>query len=84
MTTVSVTEARKDLYKLVSEVSKGFYPVNIKNKNGDSVVLLSESEWRSIEETIYLTSIPGFVESVKEALKEDRSKATVFEEGEEW
>ena len=48
----------------------------------DNAVLISGSDWRDIEETIYLNSIPGYVDIVKEALEEDRSKCSVYKKGE--
>lgn len=54
------------------------------DKWGDDSVLISGSDWRDIEETIYLNSIPGYVDSVKEALEEDRSKCSVYKKGEKW
>lgn len=50
----------------------------------DDAVLISGSDWRDIEETIYLNSIPGYVDTVKEALEEDRSKCSVYKKGEKW
>ena len=60
MNTINITNARKNLFQLVSDVNKGFNPVNIINNKGENAILLSESDWRDIEETIYLNSIPGF------------------------
>ena len=84
MELISITKARQNLYELVSDVNKGFNPINIVNSKGDDAVLISGSDWRDIEETIYLNSIPDYVESVEEALKEDKSKCSVYEKGEEW
>ena len=84
METINITSARQNLYKLISDVNKGFNPINIVNSKGDDAVLISGSDWRDIEETIYLNSIPGYVESVEEALQEDRSKCSVYKKGEKW
>ena len=84
MELINITKARQNLYELVSDVNKGFNPINIVNNKGDDAVLISGSDWRDIEETIYLNSIPGYVDSVNKALKEDRSKCSVYEKGEEW
>ena len=46
--------------------------------------MLLESDQRDIEETIYLNSIPGFVESINDARKEDKNNCTVYKKGEEW
>ena len=84
MNTMNITTARQNLFQLVQNVNKGFNPVNIINSKGEDAVLISGSDWRDIEETIYLNSIPGFVDSVIEASKEDRSKCTRYEKGERW
>ena len=81
MNTINITNARQNLFQLVSDVNKGF---NIINNKGENAVLLSENDWRDIEETIYLNSIPGFIESINEARKEDKSKCSTYNKGEEW
>jgi len=73
MKTMNVTNARKELYKLIDQVQDAHEPVYITGKN-KSAVLISEDDWRSIEETLYLTSIPGMRESILEGLKEDPNK----------
>lgn len=62
--------ARHKLYQFVSDVNKGFNPIHIINTKGENAILLSERNWRDIEETIYLNSIPGFVNSINENKKE--------------
>ena len=84
MNTINITNARQNLFQLVSDVNKGFNPVNIINNKGENAVLLSENDWRDIEETIYLNSIPGFIESINEVRKEDKSKCSTYNKGEEW
>ena len=64
MNYVNITNARKDLYNMVKEASVGYNPVTIVNNKGKNVVMISEDEWRSIEETLYLSSIPGYGESI--------------------
>jgi antitoxin YefM len=68
MTTVTATEARKRLYNLVDNVAESHSPVQIVGKR-NSAVLVSEEDWRAIQETLYLTSIPGMRESIQEGLK---------------
>ena len=63
MTNITATEARKRLYKLLDEVAQSHEPVQIAGKR-NSAVLISEDDWRSIQETLYLTSIPGMRESI--------------------
>ena len=68
MTTLSASEARKRLYILVDEVKETHVPVQIVGKRS-SAVLVSEEDWRAIEETLYLVAIPGMRESVGKGLK---------------
>ena len=63
MASISVTEARKRLFSLIDEVRESHEAIEIQGKRG-SAVLLSEQDWRAIQETLYLTSIPGMRESI--------------------
>jgi antitoxin YefM len=67
MTILSASEARKRLYNLVDEVKESHVPVQIVGKRS-TAVLVSEEDWRAIEETLYLTSIPGMRESIQKGL----------------
>jgi antitoxin YefM len=68
MTTLSATEARKSLYNLVDDVALSHIPIQIVGKR-NAAVLISEEDWRAIQETLYLTSIPGMRESIEKGLK---------------
>lgn len=68
MTTLTATEARKCLYSLVDDVAESHAPVQIVGKR-NSAVLISEEDWRAIQETMYLTSVPGMRESIQEGMK---------------
>ncbi|RKY52128.1 MAG: type II toxin-antitoxin system prevent-host-death family antitoxin, partial [Candidatus Neomarinimicrobiota bacterium] len=70
MKTINVTNARKELYKLIDQVQDAHEPVYITGKT-NSAVLLSVDDWRAIEETMFLTSIPGMRESIIEGMSED-------------
>ena len=67
MPTLSATEARTKLYRLIDQTSKSHEPVVITGKRGNAV-LISEDDWRSIQETMYLLSIPGMRKSIREGL----------------
>ncbi len=67
MTILTATEARANLYKLLDEVAATHEPVLITGKRANAV-LISEDDWRAIEETIYLLGIPGMRESIIEGL----------------
>ena len=65
--TMSATKARANLYKLIDEVAESHEPVEITGRRGNAV-LISEEDWRSIQETLYLLSIPGMRESIRKGL----------------
>ncbi len=67
MPTLTATEARKRLYSLVDEVKESHEPIQIVGKRS-SAVLISEEDWRAIQETLFLASIPGMRESIQEGL----------------
>ncbi len=67
MPTLSATEARTKLYNLIDQTSATHEPVLITGKRGNAV-LISEDDWRSIQETIYLLNIPGMRDSIREGL----------------
>ena len=67
MTTVSTTEARKDLYRLVDQVQDTHEPIQITGKRGNAV-LVSEADWQALQETLFLVSIPGMRESILEGM----------------
>ena len=67
MSTLTATEARKRLYTLVDDVAESHDPIQIVGKR-NSAVLLSEEDWRAIQETLYLTSIPKMRESISKGL----------------
>ena len=68
MKTLSVSKAKEMLSKLVSEVASEHEPVFIKG-NGVSVVLLDGDDWTAIQDTLYLLSMPGMRESIREGLQ---------------
>jgi antitoxin YefM len=68
MTTVAATEARKSLYKLLDEVTESHEPIQITGKRGNAV-LIGEEDWRAVQETLYLVSIPGMRESIIEGMR---------------
>jgi antitoxin YefM len=73
MTTITATEARKKLYNLVDDVSQSHEPVQIAGKR-NTAVLISEDDWRAIQETLYLASIPGMKASIIRGLKTPTDK----------
>ena len=85
MNSINITNARQNLFQLVSDVNVGYKPITIVNSKWDNAVLISENEWKNIEETLYLDSIPGFSKSIKEIDKnEDWSKSELYDSDKEW
>jgi len=68
MTRITATEARKRLYALVDDVAESHEPIQIAGKR-NSAVLISEEDWRAIQETIYLSNIPGMRASIQKGLR---------------
>ena len=69
MTTLNATEARSTLYKLIDETAETHQPIIITGKRKNAV-LLAEEDWNSINETLFLLSIPGMRESICEGMDE--------------
>ena len=67
MTTLSASEARAKLYKLLDEAASSHEPIQITGKRNNAV-LVSEEDWRAIQETLHLLSIPGMRESIGKGL----------------
>jgi antitoxin YefM len=68
MNVLSVSDARANLYKLVDETSSSHQSYLIKGKRHNAV-LVSEEDWKALQETLYLISIPGMRESIREGLE---------------
>lgn len=64
MTAITATKARENIYQLIQEVNANCTPVTITNNKGKNAVLIGEDDWKAIEETLYLMSIPGMTESI--------------------
>jgi len=68
MTTLTASKARSKLYRLIDETALSHQPVIICGKRAQAV-LLSADDWKAIQETLYLLSIPGMRESIRKGLK---------------
>jgi antitoxin YefM len=68
MPTLTATEARSKLYQLIDESASTHEPVLITGKRANAV-LLSEEDWKAVQETLYLLGIPGMRESIRKGLK---------------
>jgi len=84
MTSISITKARANLYQTVSEVNESSQPITITNNRGKNAVLIGEEDWKVIQETLYLNSIPGLSQSILASKEEDLSECTSYDPNEEW
>ena len=75
MTILNVTEARTKLYSLIDEAVDTHQPIIITGKRGNAV-LVSEEDWKSISETLYLLSVSGMRESIIDGMKEPISQCS--------
>ena len=74
MTTLTASEARAGLYRLIDQAAETHKPVLISGKRANAV-LISEEDWSAIQETLYLLAVPGMRESIKDAMAEPLSKS---------
>ena len=74
MTTLTASEARANLYRLIDQASESHQPIHISGKR-TSAVLLAAEDWQAIQETLHLLSVPGMRESIKESMAEPLSKS---------
>jgi antitoxin YefM len=68
MTTLTASQARAKLYKLLDETSSSHTPIQITGKRANAV-LISEEDWTAIQETLYLLAIPKMRESIQKGMK---------------
>jgi len=67
MPIINITNARNNLFKLIEAVIASSEPLVITGKSGN-VVVIPEEDYRAIEETLYLTSIPGMEKKIVEGI----------------
>lgn len=70
MQILNATEARSKLYTLIDEANQSHQPIVIKGKR-NKAVLVAEEDWNAINETLYLLSIPGMRESLREGMRQE-------------
>jgi prevent-host-death family protein len=75
MQTLSASEARANLYRLMDETAESHQPITISGRRHDAV-LISAEDWQAIQETLHLLSIPGMRESIKEGMVESASSCS--------
>lgn len=69
MQTLTASEARANLYRLMDQAAQSHQPITISGKRHDAVLLAAE-DWHAIQETLYLLSVPGLRESIREGMAE--------------
>ena len=69
MAILNASDARANLYRLIDQTNESHEPIIISGKRNNAV-LVSEDDWKSIQETLFLTSIPGVRESILSAMNE--------------
>jgi antitoxin YefM len=69
MQTLTVSDARANLYRLIDQTTESHQPIVIAGKRGNAVLISSE-DWDAIQETLYLLSVPGMRESIKKGMDE--------------
>ena len=69
MATLSASEARANLYRLMDLAAESHEPIVISGKRTNSV-LIAEEDWAAIQETLFLLSVPGMRESIKSGMDE--------------
>lgn len=74
MTVITATKARENIYQLIQDVNTNCTPITITNNRGKNAVLIGEEDWKAIEETLYLMSVPGMAESIVEGGNTDISE----------
>lgn len=72
MHTLTASEARANLYRLMDQTAETHQPIVISGKRNNAVLLAAE-DWQAIQETLFLLSIPNMRESIKEGMAEDAS-----------
>ena len=78
MTSISITKARAKLNQIVSEVNESSQPITITNNRGKNAVLIGEEDWKAIQDTLYLNSIPGMSQSILASKEEEISYRSSF------
>lgn len=74
MTTLTASQARANLYRLIDQAAESHEPILISGKHR-SAVLISAEDWKAVQETLYLLSVPGMRDSIKQGMAEPLGKS---------
>lgn len=77
---ITASQARSDIYNLIDETAQSHEPIIITGKRHNAV-MVSQEDWRAIEETLYLTAVPKLADSIQEAMNAPDSE---YSESVEW
>jgi len=77
---ISVSKARANIFKIIEETNQSHNPIIITGKNNNAVIL-GLDDWNSIQETLYLNSIPNMASSIQEAMNSNNNE---FSDKIEW
>lgn len=69
MATLTASQARANLYRLIDQTAESHEPIHIAGKRAGAV-LVSEEDWGAIQETLYLLAVPGMRESIRKGMAE--------------
>ncbi len=75
MTTLTASEARANLYRLIDQTAQSHRPILISGKRSNAV-LIAEEDWTAIQETLFLLSVPGMLDSIKAGMAESIDSCT--------
>ena len=75
MSTMTASQARKELYRLLDQAAETHEPIHITGKRSHGV-LVAEEDWRAIQETLHLLSIPGMRESIRRGVRTPISRCS--------
>ena len=74
MQTLTSSEARANLYRLIDDAAESHEPIVISGKR-NSAVLVSAEDWSAIQETLFLLAVPGMRKSIKAGMAEPLAKS---------
>lgn len=83
MTNTNITNFRKNLFEYINQAVEYNDVVNVSTKNGNAVIM-SEEDYNSLMETLYLVSIPGLKNSILKSAEEPLTESREYSEDEQW
>ena len=78
MTSIGIIKARAKLNQIVSEVNESSQPITITKNRGKNAVLVGEEDWKAIQDTLYLNSIPDMSQSILASKEKEISYRSSF------